>query len=91
MCTHTHCTQELSTASTRLLYDLLRDPVLVQTDIKHKDVALGFARLTQWTAMTETETEVEERYEPMLPWYSSYLDGNLRYTRARAIERYINY
>jgi hypothetical protein len=78
--------QELSSASTRLLYDLLRDPVLAQSDIKHKNMALGFAKLTQWTAMTNEESD--DTYNPMIARFRNLQDSNLRYFRVRAIERY---
>jgi hypothetical protein len=81
-----HNIQELSSASTRLLYDLLRDPVLAQSDIKQKEVALGFAKLTQWTAMTSGDSD--NTYGTMIARYRNLQDSTLRYCRVRAIERY---
>jgi hypothetical protein len=86
---YTHTVQALAGASTRLLYDLLRTLELAQTDTEHKDtaVALGFGRVTQWTAMTDVfahDTYNDSGWER----YESVLDDNLRYTRVRAIERY---
>jgi DNA-binding GntR family transcriptional regulator len=81
--------QALAGASTRLLYDLLRTLELAQADIKRKDgaVALGFGRVTQWTAMTDAFAD--DTYNDS-GWkrYESFVDDNLRYNRVRAIERY---
>jgi hypothetical protein len=73
--------QRLASASTSLLYQLVRNPVLAKTDTQSTDDALKFA-LARWTA-----------FDWHLIWINTrktWISENLRYTRVRAIEKCVS-
>jgi hypothetical protein len=72
--------QRLASASTSLWYQLVRHPVLARTEPQGASDALKFA-LAQWTVLDWHLIWPYER--------RTWIGENLRYTRVRAIERYV--